>query len=410
MSGGLNRRFWTLWASFTASNLGDGFSLVAMPLVAISLTDDARQIAAVAAAQFLPFLVVGLPAGVVIDRTDRRVIALAAQGVRAVVAIAVAVGLLTDSMSIALLATAAFVLGSSEVLTDGALPALVRNVVPSDRLEVANARLIASQRVANQFVGPPLGALLFVVDSALPFALAGAAALVASGFVAALRGNFIAEQAGDDALPMTQRILVGLRFVLTHDVIRPLVIAVGVFSFVGSAVNATYIVLLTERFGFEPTSYGLLLSVDAAASVFMSFFVARLIATTSHSTSMRFAIVCFCVAAATLGLTTSASIVFVAAFVNGLSDPAWNVVSGTVRQRLVPDEVFGRMMTAYLFVAWGLKPVGAITAGVIAERWGPQWVQLLGAIVVASMFVLARPMFRRVDASMAGGTGNGSQP
>ena len=87
--------------------------------------------------------------------------------------------------------------------------------------------------------------------------------------------------------------------------------------------------------------------------------------------------------------------------INGLADPAWNVVSGTVRQRLVPDEVFGRMMTAYLFIAWGLRPVGALVGGVVAENWGPQWVPLLGGVIVGSMFVLARPMFRRIDAAMA---------
>ena len=389
-----------MWASFTASNLGDGFSFVAMPLVAISITDDARLVAAVAAAQYLPFLIIGLPAGVLIDRFDRRRITMAAQLVRVLVAGSVAAGLASDAVSIAWLAVAAFVLGSSEVLTDGGLPALVREVVPPDGLEVANARLIASQRVSNQFVGPPLGALLFTLESSLPFVAAAVAALVSVATLARLGGSFRAEQS-DEVVPLVQRTLVGLRYVLGHDVLRPLVIAVGVFSFVGSSLNATYVVLITERFGLDETAFGALLSVDALASVVMSMFVARFIARTSHSTSMRFAIVCFCIASFLVGLSTTAVVAFIAVIVNGLSDPAWNVVSGTVRQRLVPDEVFGRMMTAYLFVAWGLRPVGALVGGVVAETWGPQWVPLLGGVIVGSMLVLARPMFRRVDASMA---------
>ncbi len=103
------------------------------------------------------------------------------------------------------------------------------------------------------------------------------------------------------------------------------------------------------------------------------------------------------------GLTTVAAIAFVAAIIKGLSDPTWNVVSSTVRQRLVPDEVFGRMMTAYLFIGWGMKPLGALLGGVVAEAWGAQWVSLVSAFTVGSLFVTARPMFKRVDAAMSGG-------
>ena len=67
----LGRRYWTLWSSFTASNLGDGLTLIGLPLLAVTLTDDARLITLVAAFRVLPFLTVGLPAGVIIDRFDR---------------------------------------------------------------------------------------------------------------------------------------------------------------------------------------------------------------------------------------------------------------------------------------------------------------------------------------------------
>jgi hypothetical protein len=90
-----------------------------------------------------------------------------------------------------------------------------------------------------------------------------------------------------------------------------------------------------------------------------------------------------------------------AAVINGISDPTWNIVSATVRQRLVPDEVFGRMMTAYLFIAWGMRPLGAMLGGLVAERWGAQWVSIASAFVVGSLLITARPMFRRVDDAMA---------
>jgi hypothetical protein len=76
-------------------------------------------------------------------------------------------------------------------------------------------------------------------------------------------------------------------------------------------------------------------------------------------------------------------------------------VTNTVRQRLVPDEVFGRMMTAYLFISWSMNPVGAFVGGVIAERWGAQWVSVMAAVVVGSLLVFGRRLFHLIDEVMA---------
>ena len=399
MSSALGRPFWTLWTAFTGSNLADGLSLVTLPLLAITLTADVRLIAAVAVFQYLPFLVLGLPAGVIIDRYDRRWIAVVAQVLRATVVGGLGLVLLAGDVSIQLLLVVAFLIGASEVVTDGGLPALVRDLVHSDRLEVANARLSATQTVSNAFVGPPLGALLFSVSPANPFLLSAGVSLASAVMLGRLPGRYRAAQSTEPT-PMRRRLVVGLRYVWAHPVLRPLVIAVGTFSFVGAAGNAVFVVLITERFGIDGVGFGVLMSVDAIASVIMSFFVARLIRRTSHSWSMRLSIVCFVASALLLGLSTVAAVAFVAASINGVSGPTWNIVSSTVRQRLVPDEVFGRMMTAYLFIAWGLRPVGALTGGFVAEAWGARWVPIGSAIVVGSLLVSARPMFRRVDLAM----------
>ena len=396
----LGRPFWTLWSAFSATNLADGLSLVALPLLAIRLTDDARLIAAVTAFQYLPFLVIGLPAGTVIDRLDRRWIAVAAQTGRAAVAATLGVALLSGRPPIGWLFVVAFLIGCAEVLTDGGLPAIVRDVVRRDQLEVANARMMATQRVTNAFVGPPLGALLFQTDDALPFLVS--AAVTGIGIVALIQlPGHHRPQRDDEPKALIPDMQVGLRFVWSHPVLRPLVIAVAMFSFVGAALNSTQVILMTERFGLSDVGFGLILSVDAIVAVITSFFVTGLIRRTSHGFSQQVSVVCFATASLLLGLTTTAAIAFVAVAINGIADPTWNVVSATVRQRLVPDEVFGRMMTAYLFIAWGMRPVGAFLGGVLAEIAGPQWVMIVAACVVGSLLVTARPMFAKVDAAMA---------
>ena len=374
---------------------------MALPLLAIGITGDARLIAAVTAFQYLPFLLMGLPAGVVIDRLDRRWIAVGAQAGRAAVLAALGLALLGGRPAIGWLFLVAFLVGCAEVLTDGGLPAIVRDLVHRDQLEVANARMMATQRVTNAFVGPPLGAVLFQADDALPFLVSAAVTGLGLVLLVRLPGRHRPERSASEPSSRFAEMLVGLRVVWRHDVLRPLVIAVALFSFFGAALNGVQVVLFTERFGLSEVGFGLILALDAVVSVIASFFVAGFIRRTSHGTSQQVSVVCFSVAAMLLGLSTTAAVAFLAVAINGIADPTWNIVSATVRQRLVPDEVFGRMMTAYLFIAWGMRPVGALLGGVLAEAAGPQWVWIAASVVVGSLLITARPLFSRVDAAMA---------
>lgn len=404
MDGGLGRRFWLLWSSFTAANLGDGLSLVAFPLLAVSLTDDARLVAFVSVCRFLAFPLLGLPAGVVLDRFDRRRLAVVAQIGRAMAMGAVAILLAADATTIPALAGAAFVVGVGEVITDGGLPAVVRTVVSTSSLEVANSRLTASQTVANMFIGPPLSALLFEVDPVLPFVCAGGLYAVTIGFLAVISGQFRPEAglgADDPDQTLRRRMTRGLAYVWGHPVLRPLALVVAAFSFVGEAGNAVFVILVTERIGLSSVQFGLLLSVDALAGVIASFLVAPIVARTSHGFSMKTSVVLFSSSALILGTTTVVAALVLAMVLGGLADPMWNVVSSTVRQRLVPDAIFGRMMTAYLFIAWGMQPFGALAGGMIAEEFGAEWVYVMAAAVVGSLLVFGRSMFRTVNEALA---------
>lgn len=396
----LGRRFWSLWASFTAANLGDGFTLVAYPLLAVSITDDARLIAFVTMCRFLAFPLLGLPAGVILDRFDRRWLAIAAQTGRGSAIGVVALFAWADTATIPILAASAFIVGVGEVITDGGLPAVVRSVVAPNQLELANSRLTASQTIANMFVGPPLAAFLFGLDPALPFLGAALLYVVTIALLASLRGSFRPEAEADDGA-LRQRLTRGLSYVWGHPVLRPLALVVAVFSFVGEAGNAVFVVLATERLGLNEFQFGLLLTVDAVGAIVMSFLMTRLISRTSHGTSMKLSVVLFSAAAILFGATTFIPLIVLAMVFSGASHPAWNVVSVTVRQRLVPDAIFGRMMTAYLVIAWGMQPFGALAGGVIAEEFGPEWVYAMSGTVVGSLLFFGRPLFRKVDEALA---------
>ena len=401
----LGRRFWTLWAATATSNLGDGITLTTFPLLAVTLTDDAVLIALVAVGRSLPFVMLGLPLGLIVDRFDRRTVTLVSQGLRGGVITAVAFIVAADQASIPILVAAAFVVGLGEVLTDGATPALVRSVVRQDQLEVANSRLAAAMTVTNAFVGPPLGALLFVIAGWLPFAAVVATFVLAGLFMVALPGSYRAEV--DELERQTSvfhQVTLGLRYVWGHDVLRPLALTVAAFAFLNEANEAIFVLLVTDHIGLGEIGFGLLISADAIVAVITSFFVAVTVLRIGHSGSMKASVVLYGGAMLVFGFGTSAGTADVAAVLRGISNPLWNVVSATIRQRLVPDQIFGRMMTAYLFIAWGVQPLGAIAGGLVAWAWGPEWVYLISAPAMVVLYVGARPMFAAVDRAM--GTGS----
>ncbi|MEL6984258.1 MAG: MFS transporter, partial [Actinomycetota bacterium] len=239
------------------------------------------------------------------------------------------------------------------------------------------------------------------ISTAVPVAWPSA---VTGGASAASAGS----EGGQDPTPsagwlrrLRTEIGVGLRYVWSHPVLRPMAFAVMAFSFVGQATNAVFVILVTERFGLGSLGFGALISLQGAMSVAMSLVVARFIGVVGHTRSMRFAVLTFTSSSLLFGITTSVALAVVASLIKGFGDPAWNVVTNTVRQRLVPDDVFGRMMTAYLFIAWSMNPVGAFVGGVIAQRWGAEWVSLLAAVVVGSLLVAGRGLFAAIDDAMA---------
>ncbi len=183
---GLGSSFGLLWASSTVSALGDGLRRVALPLLTVQLTSDARLVALVAAAGTLPWLVVGLPAGALVDRWDRARTMTTVDLSRALVVAVLAAGAATGRLGVLVLTVLAFVLGCGEVLAETAAHALVPALVARDRLERANGRLQAGEVVTGQFAGQALGGVLFAVALAVPFAVDCATFLVSGLLIAGI--------------------------------------------------------------------------------------------------------------------------------------------------------------------------------------------------------------------------------
>jgi MFS family permease len=184
---GLGGDFARLWTASAVSNLGDGVTGVAAPLLMASLTGDPALVAGAVLAQQLPWLLLSLPSGAYVDRVDRRRLLVAVDLLRGAALAGLAVSVWSGAVRVPVVYAALFVLGVGATLADNAAFALLPAVVPAAGLARANARLMAGYLVANQLAGGPLGAWLFVVAAALPFGFDAASFVAGAGLIAGLR-------------------------------------------------------------------------------------------------------------------------------------------------------------------------------------------------------------------------------
>lgn len=380
----LGGNFARLWTAGAVSNLGDGVVLAAMPLLAASLTDSPTTVALVTAAGTLPWLVFSLVGGAIADRTDRRRTMSLVDGMRFAAMIALGVALLTGTESIALLVIVSFALGMAETVFDNASQAILPSVVAADALETANGRLEGAQIVANQFVGPPLGAWLFGLAVSAPFFLDAGSFAFAALMVLTLRGSFRADRTVAGTT-MRADIAEGVRWLLRHRVLRTLAIALGVINFVGIAAMTVLVLYARDVLHVSDFQYGLLLAVEAAGAVLGSMVAARISARLGPGTTLSLAIAVSAGSFFVPVLWAQPVAVAASLAVGAFGGLVWNVITVSLRQSLVPDELLGRVNSAYRLIGWGTLPLGALTGGLVADAFGLRAPFLMAGVVALAL-------------------------
>jgi MFS family permease len=389
----LGARFWQLWSTSGLSNLADGVFKTALPLIAVTLTRDPVLVAGVSTAGALPWLVLALPAGAMADRHDRRRLMLRANAVRATALAVTSFLLVTGTSSIWLLYAVALVAGTAEVVHDTAGQSMVPLVVERDLLARANGRMFAVELAANEFVGPPLGGVLVGVGAALATATPAGLWVIAIGALHLVRGRFRVERVGQSRV--STDIAEGVRFVASHPVLRTLSVMTGAFNLASSAVGAVLVLRAVgpgSAVGLDSTQFGLLLTATAVGSVVGTFLVAPVEQRLGSLPTMALGLVMGAVFILAPALSTQVVVVGALFAVGGAGTMLWNVPAVTLRQRLTPGELLGRVIGAQRLVAWGTRPLGAILGGLLAERVGLAPVfWSMGALVLLTL-----PMLRKI--------------
>ena len=408
MSERLGAAYGWLWTSSAFSNLADGALKVSLPLVAIRYTESPTLIAGLAFALTLPWLLFALPAGALSDRLDRRRAMIAANVVRAALLAALALAAVTGVASIWLLYAVALLIGVSETVYDTSAQSILPLVVPRDRLVRANGRLYAVELTANQFVGPPLGGVLVTVGVALSFAVPAGLWVGAVGLLLLVRGSFRIER--ERRTTMRADIAEGLRFLWHNRVLRALAVMVGVSNFATNALWAVFVLYAVgpdSPMGLSEAGFGLLLTAGALGSLVGAFVAEWLEARLGRARSLLLNIMVMTAYAAVPAVTANVWLVAAAFSVGGLTIAVWNVVTVSLRQRITPDRLLGRLNSAYRLVAWGTMPLGAAAGGLLSEWLG---LRAMFAVMAVLTFVLVFGMRLVTDARIAEAEANGHQP
>ena len=372
-----------LMASSWLSNLGDGISIAAGPLLMASLSDDPLLIASAALLQWLPPLLFALFAGALSDRLDRRRLVVTMDLLRAAILAGIAASIVTDTVSIGLVLVALFLLGTAEVFADNASQTLLPMLVRRDDLAIANARLQTGFITLNQLAGPPLGAALFAIGMALPFV--GQGILVAAGALLVSRLRLPPHsREPSEVRHIRHEIAEGIRWTRHHPAVRTLVLTIFIFNITFGAAWSVLVLYSSERLGLAEVGFGLITTVSALGGLIGTISYGWITRRLSLGNIMRIGLIIETLTHLGLALTTTPWVAMAIFFVFGAHAFVWGTTSITIRQRAVPTVLQGRVGSVNSVGIYGGLVIGSALGGLLAQAFGitaPFWFGFAGSAV-----------------------------
>lgn len=385
-----------MWWATGVNGVGDGAFAAAVPLLAVTVTRDPRLVSIVSAATYLPWLLLSLPAGALVDRHDRVALMWRAQAIQALIVAGIAILAAFGRIGIPVLALTAFGLGACAVVFGNAAQAVLPDVVPAPLLHQANGYQQTITTAGAQFAGPPLGSLLFAVAAALPFGVDAASFALSAALLATLPRH---GRERTKPPPMRTAIADGLRRLIRHELLRTLAVLLGVNTFCFHLGNVSLVLLATQTLRLDTRGYGLLLAGAAIGSLLGGLVSARLVARTGELPTLLAALVTNVIVFVGIGLSPNAIVLGALLAANGFVTTLWSIVTVSLRQRSVPSELLGRVNSVYRMLGWGLIPLGALAGGLVADTFGlrapyPVAGVLRGIALLAALPVLIRAVRR----------------
>ena len=394
----LGRDFRWLLSAVAVKNAGDGFMLAAGPLLVASQTRDPLLVSMAALCQYLPKLLLGSIAGVLVDRLDRRRIVMAMDLARGVVLAGLAVTIATGTVTVAIVLAVLLLLSAAELFANLAASSILPSLVARGDLGIANARLQGVFLLINQLLGPPVGAFLFALGMALPFSVnavtAGIGAVLVSRVVvrrltAPDAAGALQPQEREQVRPTLRADFVeGVRWLLGHAPMRTLAITIFAFNVTFGAAWSVLVLYAGERLGMDAVGFGLLTTAMAAGGLIGVTSYGWLERHVSLADIMRVGLAIETATHLILALTRQPIVAMAVMVVFGAHAFVWGTTSTAVRQRAVPDALLGRVAGVYTVALVGGMVVGTPIGGLLASTYGitaPMWFGFIGSAVLLAI-------------------------
>ncbi|HYM97615.1 MAG TPA: MFS transporter [Candidatus Sulfotelmatobacter sp.] len=393
--------FTRLWVGQAVSELGSQVTSLALPTAAIFLLHaGAIQLGIIGALDYLPFLLIGLVAGVMVDRLRRRPVLIAADLGRFVCLASIPVTFAAGHLTLLLVYAVALLTGICTVFFDVAYQSYLPALVGPGNLVEGNSKLTVSDSLAS-LAGPALaGILIQLLGAARAVALDAGSYLVSVGSLWSIQSREAPPARESPRRAVADEIWEGLRFVFGNRVLRNIT-ACGTTHNLGAIMVRTLLLLFAYRqLGLTPTAVGLVLAVGSGISLLgavaagpatRSWGVGPTLVATQILTGVAYLLIPL----ATLG----APLLWIglSQLLLGLQRSVFNIVQVSLRQAVTPDAMRGRMTASIRTVIWGVYPIGALLGGALGTRLGLTPTIAVGGLLslLASAWLLA-PSVRTV--------------
>jgi MFS family permease len=386
--------FLLLWGGQTVSQVGSQVTLWALPLVAVlTLKATPFQMGILAFVGRLPLLLIGLIAGVLVDRISSRVILIVTDFGRAILIGSIPIAALLHRLSLTQFYVITFLVGCLSAFFDVAYQSFLPSLVERDQLIVANSRLEASNALAS-IIGPGFAGVLVQLFSG-PIAILVDAF---SFFLSAFSLLFVRVREAPHAIAIKHRWLwneigEGIYFVWRQPLIRVLMLTSALFNFFDSILMAEYVFYLTRTLGMGAIFVG---AVGVASGV--GWLVGALLAEPiTKRVGMGFVlsgcILLACLAEACIALANGPflfvlCLVMAGEFLIQCVATIYVINNTSVRQMLLPFEIRGRVNALVRVISGGATALGALLAAVLAQSYGLRLTLIIAAAGTLSAFVL----------------------
>jgi MFS family permease len=412
-----HREFVKFWAGSAISDVGSQVTALAVPLIA-ALTLDATpwQMGLLSAAGGAPILLVGLFAGVWVDRVRRRPVMIATDLGRAVLLLIVPLAAVVGALRIELLYAVLLLTGALTVLFDVANMSLLPSLVTPDRIIEGNTKL-QSTAAAAQVVGPGVGGLLVSIMTA-PFALLVDALsfLVSAVFIARARVPEAAPDTRGTRAGVASEIAEGVRVVVDDRVLRALAGASATTILFGRMFMAVYVLYMTRVLGWNAMGVGLVFATGGVGSLAGSVVAERLArrfgpGPTMIGAQVAFGLIGMMVPLAVLVPSWALSMIVASEFGQWMAILVYWVNAISVRQAITPDRVLGRVNATMRFLAGGANPIGAVIGGALGGLIGVPLTLVVASfgMLLGFLWLLLSPV-RALYGMPATGSGSPSTP